>query len=196
MANHDKITMTNAKKIYRLNDTDLQELDLEIKTNPHKRSLAMYLYNKNDIINVFKQKYDLNSNYDVQQKIKEIEETKKERAEKRLMNSMNAKIMRKNELVERMKQYKLVIRNDSKLCKGYIDGTITEYSVDDIVKRMCQMKYLYDYADIQSAFSKAYEEYNDELNSGYIPDCTVFDNAERIALQKCGGYPSVFPWMV
>jgi hypothetical protein len=193
--NNEKITITNAKKMYRLNDEDLANLEFDVKRNPHRKSLSMYLYHKHEVINVFKQKYNLINDFDVECKLKDIEESKKERSNKRLLNAMNAKIKRKKDLEDLMKHYKLTIRNDSKLCKGFIDGSITDYTVEEVVRRMCEMKYLYEYANIKDAFNEARDEQDDEINAGYIPDCSLFDMAEIIALRKCGGYPAVFPWM-
>jgi hypothetical protein len=101
---------------------------------------------------------------------------------------------RRKELIEKLAEYKLKLRTDSKLCDKYIkEGDI---DIDDVVERMCQMKYLYDYCDMASACIEAEEAQAEELNAGYFPDCTVFEQAEMIALEKKGGdYPSIYPWM-
>ena len=193
--NQKFITLTNAKKIYKLTDDDLKNVEYDICNNPHRRSLEMYLYNKEQVINVFKIKYELLDDYDVECKVKDIENSRKERSNKRLLNAMNSKIKRKKDLETLMTHYKLPIRGDSKLCKGFIDGSITNYTVEQVVRRMCEMKFLYDYANIKSAFDEARDEQDEEFNAGYIPDCSLFEQAELIALRKCGGYPVVFPWM-
>ena len=58
------------------------------------------------------------------------------------------------------------------------------------------MKYLFEYCHMDECKQIAYENQRDELRAGYFPDCSVFDDAEYIALNKYsnGKYPSVFPW--
>ena len=77
--------------------------------------------------------------------------------------------------------------SDSKLCEGYIDGTIKDWTVEKIAERMCQMKYLFDYAGM--------EYQKEEFENGYFPDMTVFEQAEDSALRKIGGYPKKWPWL-
>ena len=192
---HDKITLTNAKKIYKLTYEELKNIKCDIRNNPHRRSLEMYLYDKEQVVNVFKLKYGLLDDYDVECKLKDFENKRNELSNKRLLNAMNSKLKRKKDLETLMAQYKLPIRGDSKLCKGFIDGSIKDYTVEEVVRRMCEMKFLYDYANIKDAFDEAREEQEEEFNAGYIPDCSLFEMAELIALKKCGGYPEVFPWM-
>lgn len=94
-----------------------------------------------------------------------------------------------------MNKYKLTLRNDSKLCTGYINGTIKDLTCKQIAVRMCQMKYLYDYCHMNDCCEEAYESQQEEYRAGYLPDCTVFEQAELIALHKYGNYPNVWPWL-
>lgn len=61
---------------------------------------------------------------------------------------------------------------------------------------MCEMKYLFEYCHMDDCKQEAYEEYIEELNAGYFLDCSVFERAEEIALNKYsnGYYPAIFPW--
>jgi hypothetical protein len=61
---------------------------------------------------------------------------------------------------------------------------------------MCQMKYLFEYCHMDECKSEAYDDYNEELRAGYYPDCSVFDRAEDLALNRYsnGHYPVVYPW--
>lgn len=101
---------------------------------------------------------------------------------------------RKQELVDALAEYKLSLRADSKLCQGYINGTITDRSVDEIVHRMCQMHFLFNYANMDSCLDRAYEQHNVERNDGFFSDFSVFERAERLALKK-RPYPSSWPWL-
>lgn len=83
-------------------------------------------------------------------KIKELDEITKIRSEKRL-STKNVKInMRRNNLIDALQEYKLELRDDSKLCHGYINGTIKTHTIPQIVERMCQMKFLYEYCDFDN----------------------------------------------
>lgn len=98
---------------------------------------------------------------------------------------------RKDVLINELAKYKLVLRSDSKLCESYINGSIHErWTLDTIAYRMCQMRYLYDYCDMNQAFRQAKDK---NRRNGYEGD--LFDIAERIAI-KGKGYPSEWPWLV
>lgn len=72
-------------------------------------------------------------------------------------------------MVESLNKYKLQLREDSKLCQGYIDGTIKDWTIDQIVERMCQMRFLYEYCDMDDAYQEAKSEQCDGFNAGYFP---------------------------
>lgn len=103
-----------------------------------------------------------------------------------------------SELTNALKKVKLTIRKDSKLCKQYIEGTLNNgMDIDDVVQRMCEMKFLYDYCDMNKCLIRAEKSNDKEFDAGYFPDTSVFDLAEMFALEKHGGkYPDVFPWLV
>ena len=191
------ITKTNAKSKYFLKKEDLQQLRAF-----HGRSSygpATY-YLESDLVELACAKHNLGSDtlYDVlnnwtNEKQRKREQKLKVRTEKKqtLIET------RKDELISALQEYGLVLRSDSKLCQLYIDGR-TDYSIDDVVKRMCQMKYLFEYCHMDECKNIAYQQYIEELDAGYIPDCSVFDSAEEIALRKYsnGEYPLIFPWFI
>ena len=131
-----------------------------------------------------------------------------------IKNEKQRQIMLENERRERQQQMNnalqeagLELRSDSKLCQKYIDGE--PVNLADVVKRMCQMRYLYDYCNMNEcrniAYNKykksqynEYNRYDDDGNNDYDerPQYTVSDMAEKIALQKYsnGKYPDKFPW--
>ncbi len=190
------MTKTNAKKLYLLKDDDLDDLhsyegrttygpatyftieDIKnkasIKFGIHKDGLNEYLEN---VLN--------------EKKIKSAERKEKIAKTKEIKRND-----RRDKLIQALRKVKLPLRDDSALCKQYIEGT-TEYNLETIVKRMCQMKYLFEYCHMNECKDIAYERHNEELRAGYFPDCSVFDYAEYIALQKYSGgkYPDVFPWL-
>jgi hypothetical protein len=101
---------------------------------------------------------------------------------------------RRTLLQNKLSEFKLTLRKDSKLCKKYIEKG--DEDIDDVAERMCQMHYLYNYCDMKLAIEQAEKEQEEELNAGYIPDCTVFQQAELIALSKNNNsYPKNWPWL-
>ena len=132
-----------------------------------------------------------------------------------IKNEKQRQIMLENERRERQQQMNnalqeagLELRSDSKLCQKYIDGE--SVNLADVVKRMCQMRYLYDYCNMNECRNIAYNKYkksqyneyyrynDDQCDNDYDerPQYTVSDMAEKIALQKYsnGKYPEIFPW--
>ena len=109
----------------------------------------------------------------------------------------NKQAKRTNELIKALEDAGLELRSDSVLCKKYIESD-TDYTLDECVERMCQMKYLFEYCHMNECKSEAYKEYQEVLMDGCFPDFTVFNRAEGIALNKYsnGCYPNVYPWQI
>lgn len=106
----------------------------------------------------------------------------------------STKSARKKQLIEKLHIAGLELRSDSKLCKRYIEQEIGD--VDDIIERMCQMKFLYEYNNMKSILDKVENEYYEICNAGYFPDFEVFPEAERLVLEKIKEYPKVYPWQL
>lgn len=190
------ITKTNTKKNYLLHDNEL------INLTPIERNSsygpATY-YTKSNIFTFLSRKYNIDYD-DVDGHIQELfddkEEQKKER-KRRLEDKKDAeKINRRRKLIAALAEYDLELRDDSELCRRYLEG-IGELDEYRITNRMCQMRYLFEYCHMNECKDEAYEEHVAELEAGYIPDCRVFDRAEEIALNKYsdGEYPMIYPWM-
>jgi hypothetical protein len=94
---------------------------------------------------------------------------------------------REEKLIFALNEIGLVLRDDSKYCRNYINNNIG--NIQDIVTRMAQMKYLYEVLNFKETLDEVSLEYNEILKSGYIPDFNVFSEAERIILEKNNGYP-------
>lgn len=140
-----------------------------------------------------------------QEIIRDKAQRKVDRKEQRAQNSIVKRQKRHDKLVEALRASGLELRADSKLCTGYINGTIKDWTVKRIVERMCQMKYLYEYAnmnqsyqDIRDAEEEDFEFVRDKYPRGteYYPGPRVVVYAEELALQRSGGYPAVWPWLV
>lgn len=99
------------------------------------------------------------------------------------------------ELIKELNLKGLDLRSDSKYCYNYIDNG--EGDIEDIVERMCQMKYLYDYCEMRNELDNVEDEHIETIEAGYYPDCSVFDEAEDNILRRIGEYPEYpnkYPW--
>ena len=190
------ICKSTAKSEYSLNDGDLDDLDYTPVNNPHYRSASeMILYNKLDIKNKFCEKYKITWDK-IDLKIAELKLLKLDKKTIRVKKREEKTQSNREKLINALSDHGLELRTDSKLCQQYIDGELTEWTLEAVVQRMCQMKYLYDYCDMDQAYQEAREKQIEELNAGYFPDCSIFDQAEMIALEKVQGkYPEEWPWI-
>lgn len=200
MDKYKLICKTEVKNKYFITEDELEGYD-SYTVKQGRGFPDMTLYKVSDVKDIFCANYniDRNSEDDITRVMNELQAQKEkkllERREKIRKNKQNARDKRRKKLVSELKKYGLVLRNDSKLCTGFIDGTITDWTVEEITERMCQMKYLYDYCNMNECYQEAYEEQQEEFNAGYIPDCTVFEQAELIALDRYGNYPTIWPWL-
>ncbi len=93
-----------------------------------------------------------------------------------------------------LKKRGLELRKDSALCSSYINGK-TDLDINYIVQRIGEMKYLYEYCDMENIKNQVY---NDYVFNEYVKNYegTISTQAEKIALEKHshGVYPKIFPW--
>lgn len=200
--NTDKYTLIYTKYVisdYFIDICDLDDCDVFYK-NFGRYGIGK-LYRMSDVYRIFGETYDVDSSDKdaIKNKIEEIRKDKEIEKEKRrktiALNKKEKMDVKKKRLCTALNEHGLELRDDSKLCHGYIDGTIKGWTVSEIVQRMCQMKYLYDYCNMDACYEKAVDEQRDELAAGYFPDCSPFEQAELIALENCGGYPKTWPWL-
>ncbi len=195
------ICKTEAKKTYYLTDKDLVNVECTEVANSVYRNSMLCLYNKREIINEFCLKHSIDQYDDdaIENKLEELADAKKNAALKREENAMKRRLNRKKKLIKELELYGLELRSDSKLCKSYIDGTAKEWTLEEIITRMCEMKFLYEYCKMDKCYKEAERRQCEELNAGYIPDVPVEVDAEWIALKKYtknGKYPKKWPWLV
>lgn len=100
----------------------------------------------------------------------------------------------RTELEAELNKKGIKFRPDSALCAKYINGD-KDLTLDYVVQRMCEMKYLYEYCNMKLIREQVYMDY---VNSGYVKNYegTITTQAEKIALQTYsnGTYPDIFPW--
>lgn len=97
---------------------------------------------------------------------------------------------RKDELTEELNKFGLNLREDSILCRKYIQQD--EGDLEDIVERMCEMKYLHEYTNFKTIKQQVYEEFVKE--EFYIGDGNVFREAESRTISE-NPYPEIWPWI-
>jgi hypothetical protein len=192
------ICKSTAKQKYFLTEKDLEDIEYYEVDNPHWRcASSMKLYTRADILEKFYDKYNANSDNE-EQKRKDLEKNRKKRSIVRLNTKELKRKKRKQKLTEALKEYKLKIRADSSLCEQYINGTLKGWNLDKIVKRLCQMHYLFNYCNIQKYINIVKEDRQQEKrwNGYYDGSVSVVDEAEELILKKIKKYPTVWPWMV
>lgn len=102
----------------------------------------------------------------------------------------NMKI-RKTKLIEAFQDNGLELRDDSELCQKYIQYGCVR--LDYVIKRMSEMKYLFNYCHMRKILNKTKSKYRDE----YYEYEEIFDEAENKALEHYsdGEYPDIWPWI-
>lgn len=95
---------------------------------------------------------------------------------------------RRLEIKNALSKYKLNLRKDSSLCQKYIEDGIGD--LDEIVKRMCEMNFLFEYCKMKSRM----DEYEDSGKSMFIFE-SYFQKVEYDILEEIGDYPKEWPWM-
>jgi len=187
------MTQTRVLDEYVLTLKDLKDVEFKSSRNAHQSFSKLYLITT--VKEIALKKHNI-------QNIEDLVEIRNKKILKKSIRSTKMKEsvacainLRKTNLIKKLKELGLTLRNDSKLCTEYINGTLKDWTVEQIAHRMCQMKYLFDYCDMSQCLEQASKEQNDELTAGYFPDMTVFDQAEYIAL-KNKKYPTIFPWIL
>lgn len=104
---------------------------------------------------------------------------------------------RKDMLERDFEKLGIEMREDSKLCKKFIEnGHLTVYSSTlKIATRMAEMNYLHNYTDYPEILKQKYEEYKEKLDNGKIHFIKPQVEAEYIALMPNVKYPETWPWM-
>jgi hypothetical protein len=213
---------------YMLEPVDYKDIESinapNLKCKPIKISIKQTYYNENDIIKKFCDKYNIQKN-EVSDKIEKLKNEKKEQQDLIERAWIAEKKKREMILSNELNKYKLQLRSDSKLCNGYINGTLNKYqwTVQTIVTRMCEVKFLFDYCNMAYYLNRVhqnarkYNEYrykyrnddddddeeedddddDDDDDDKYRDNSQeLFDEAEIMALRNhCGKYPQQWPWL-
>jgi hypothetical protein len=173
---YNKISKTECLNYYKLTDTEIDNIPHEVKYNNFfKKNIT--LFKKENILSYVCKKYNgwtnfilFRKNIEHQLELKKIKMLqnleKKEEEFKEWKNIYNKSFNYRNmENIERqdildleLRKQKLERREDSMLCKGFINGTVTNKCIEHIVAILKITSILFSYSHI------AYTTYTDECN--------------------------------
>lgn len=171
------ITKTAAKEAYLLNDKDIAPLQCQLKRSPEYRKTMMKLYNPAEVQEIAYKKWGS------QDKIDAERERRLQRREALANRKAAPKLTRRQQLCDELAKYNLVIRNDSKMCAGYIENG--EFGLDLVVETCRKMNWLYnetDYADELHEWIQGEYEYK-----GYCDTRDAADLIQDSVIKKHGG---------
>ena len=190
----EKLNKTDAKKTFFLSDRDLKDIPYIEKRNPQNSNpkYMIKMFEIKELTKISKKKYKCKTKRQLNEVLGHLS-IKRENTNMKRKNTINRnKEKRKCQIIEALHRHGLELRKDSKLCEGYIQGRIKDKDLNWIANRMCEMKFLFEFCDMKSAFDSAKEDWcNDYFHDGW----KLLDFAEIIALEEVGGYPSIFPWL-
>lgn len=108
---------------------------------------------------------------------------------------------RTNELRKELEKNCIEIREDSNLCKCYINNTLgSEWNIEKVVTECCTMKWLFLYTDYPLRCHHAreyfYYHFPYAINlKEYIRD-NVKPYIKKTVIEEFGGIPETWPWIV
>jgi transcription elongation factor Elf1 len=160
------ITATDAKKLYRLNDKELEDIDCITTRNPHYRSAApMRLFWEKQIADISLKKHVAKNTTLEAAKLKA-----EESSSKRVANKAAKEDLIRKELENALSEFGLTIRGDSQLCQCYLSGrwgSITPMTAQQIALRMRTMHILHTHTRYEEKVSE--EIVRERSNVGYLP---------------------------
>ena len=99
---------------------------------------------------------------------------------------------RKKELLCALTKHNVELSEDSKLFQYHVSQGVDELNGNSSLDDLQRMIYLFDCANVLDFMDEAEQDFADELNAGYIPDCSVFQLAELRAMNKLNGNHQYF----
>lgn len=112
----------------------------------------------------------------------------------RKSKTADIKRARRNILERALQEKGLMVRMDGFLCTSYIKrGDTPEWPLETVVRRMCEIRYLYDY----TAYSVVYEMLREREDAQYLSKLDIQKRAETIILNHLPGktWPAQWPWI-
>lgn len=152
----------------------------------------IFLYNKNEVVlTSFKKNKNVKN-------LNKIILDKDEQKNIKQVLKLNIRLSRFKMLQKALTKCGMEIRKDSKLCSLYLENPRCGWSLKEVVIRMAQMKFLFEYRNMNMIKHEVIEELHssDYFEDIYTPYEEIFNISERRALENIGGvYPRIFPWL-
>ena len=169
------ITKTEAKQDFRLNDKDLTKLPCSERRNPYYRCAPpMKIYYVRDIVTAAKEKHGSKRLMD------EKVAKRKEASNKRRRTIEAVKQKRYDELVNKLGQHGLPLREDSRLCEEYIERGVG--NIDHIVETMIEMNFYFQHTDYRQIYREVWRR--EKSFSGWADADDVSEMAKYDALRQ------------
>ncbi len=217
----DKYTLvskTNVKKDFFIKSELLVECRHYVGYHNHQPTT---LYTLSDVLSHFCAIYNIpHDKHHIcikrQQLMDEFKVAREKRRELRLASKNRAAIKRQTDLIEALNKYQLEYDEKNRLCRSFVEGEVgfgvgvnITTTMDDIVHRMCQMKFLYDYCHMEYFLNKIQkkDEQSYEISIfrkyfGYKYGNAIYyilEKAEKMALDAygcpSGSYPPHWGWL-
>jgi len=169
------IARTAAKQQYALTDGDLAALPRELRANPYGRSAApMTLFNVWDVQCKAVDKHGSLS------ALQTVLDKRRLTAAKRRTTVSRRQDDRRHQLEEALQRRGLELRTDSRLCAGYIDGTLS-LTVEQVCRSMEEMRFFFAHTTYEACFDDAKEAARDHKGYYDVDECS--DVAKCAALR-------------
>ena len=160
------ISKTYAKKYYFFNDNDVANLPIYYRNTKWKTATC---YRDTDLNTIASRKYNINNINDVPSVLWKMQEEHQhqlearrksinEHREERYNQRIQRQIKRKEKLIKALNDAGVAFRDDSELCKLYIQGE-PDIKLDFVVRRMSEMKYLYEYCHMKTIKDAVFHRY-------------------------------------
>jgi len=142
------ITKSEAVSHYRLREEHLDELFCVYTNNRYRRDAPIRLYLRTQV-----REMSLRVHGSKEARLNSIQKSKERsaKAQKTRQDNMNRRM---NELTAALQAQGLTLRNDSRLCQGYINGSVKTHSVEMIVEVMLKHKMLYEQLHCHKRFKR------------------------------------------
>jgi hypothetical protein len=196
-----RVTKTGALgAAFCLSASDLASIGCEYKRNPHYRSAApMQLYEVREVWAAALNKHGgpegIRAAADKRDAAAEKRRTTLAANEKqRRAAQLAMSELRHSELATALHSFGLKIRGDSFLCSQYIrEGPTWDWPLQNVVRRMAEMKFLHEYTNYASALQCIRDDYRAEGRWWNRHETEA--EAEHLVIRQHGGWPAIWPWL-
>lgn len=188
--NDDLVTAVRARgEEFCLTEKDLSALIVTHAPNPHyRRAAPMRLYRRSDLLAAARKKHGGDDG------IRRAVRKRAERSAKARNTREAKKDDRRGTLEAALAEQGLRIRSDSFLCDNYLKhGETPQWSLQTVVRRMAQMKFLHEYTRYQWHMGNIRQEYRDMGDRYEVEE--LRGEAEHRALRDVHGWPMRWPWL-